>query len=160
MEYYLKLGIKKIIIYDNNENNGEKFKEALKEYETNEKVQIIDIQGFESAQFPTYMDCYYKYGNQFDFILFIDFDDFIKIENKIDINTYLYNEKFKKCETIVLNWMMYGDNNLVKYDKRPMIKRFIKPIMNWSKGKSIVRTKINKLIISSSHIIGINSMCF
>jgi DNA-binding Lrp family transcriptional regulator len=160
VSYYQKLGIKKIIIYDNNENNGEKFEEALKEYKTNEKVEIIDIRGFESAQFPTYMDCYYKYGNQFDFLLFIDFDDFIKIENNIDINAYLYDENFKKCETIVLNWVMYGDNNLVKYDNRPMIERFTKPSMIWSKGKSIVRTNINKLIISSSHIIGINTKYF
>ena len=41
------------------------------------------------------MDCYYKFGNQFDFLLFIDFDDFIKIENNLDINAYLNNEKLK-----------------------------------------------------------------
>jgi hypothetical protein len=160
VEYYLKLGIKKIIIYDNNEINGEKFEDTLKEYVTNEKVEIIDIHGFESAQFPSYMDCYYKYGNQFDFILFLDFDDFIIIENNIDINAYLYDKKFKKCETILLNWVMYGDNNLLKYDKRPMIERFTKPIMKWSRGKSIVRTNINRLIISSTLIIGINTNYF
>lgn len=160
VEYYLKLGIKKFIIYDNNEINGETFEEALKEYIINEKVEIIDIRGIESAQFPSYMNCYYKYGNQFDFLLFIDFDDFIKIENDIDINTYLYDKKFEKCESIVLNWLMYGDNNLVKYDNRTMIERFTKPIMNWSKGKSIVRSNINNLIISSSHIIGINTKYF
>ena len=160
MEYYLKLGIKKFIIYDNNEINGETFEESLKEYIINEKVEIIDIRGIESAQFPSYMDCYYKYGNQFDFLLFIDFDDFIKIENDIDINTYLYDKKFEKCDTIVLNWVMYGDNNLVKYDNRTMIERFTKPIINWSKGKSIVRSNINNLIISSSHIIGINTKYF
>ena len=160
VEYYLKLGIKKIIIYDNNEIDGEKFEEVLKEYEINEKVEIIDIQGFESVQFPSYMDCYYKYRNHFDFLLFIDFDDFIKIEDDIDINTYLYDKKFKKCETIVLNWLMYGDNDLVKYDNRLMVERFTKPILNWSKGKSIVRTNINNLIISSTHIIGINTKYF
>jgi ABC-type branched-subunit amino acid transport system substrate-binding protein len=53
VEYYLKLGIKKIIIYDNNEIDGEKFEEVLKEYEINKKVEIIDIQGFESVQFPS-----------------------------------------------------------------------------------------------------------
>ena len=160
VEYYLKLGIKKIIIYDNNEIDGEKFEEVLKEYEINKKVEIIDIQGFESVQFPSYMDCYYKNRNHFDFLLFIDFDDFIKIENDIDINTYLYDKKFKKCETIVLNWLMYGDNDLVKYDNRSMVERFTKPNLNWSKGKSIVRTNINNLIISSSHIIGINTKYF
>ena len=74
------------IIYDNNEIGGEKFEDALKEYIINEKVEIIDIRGFESVQFPSYMNCYKKYGEQFDFLLFLDFDEFIHIENKIDIN--------------------------------------------------------------------------
>ena len=161
VEYYLNLGIKKIIIYDNNEINGEKFEDVLKQYIINEKVEIIDIHGFESAQFPSYMDCYKKYRNKFDFLLFLDFDEFVKIEKDIDINEYLYNKKFKKCETILLNWIIYGDNNLVKYDNRTMIERFTKPISsNWKKGKSIVRTNIPNLIISSTHMIGINTKYF
>ena len=155
VEYYMKLGIKKIIIYDDNEINGEKFEDVLKDYIANGNVEIIDIHGFESAQFPSYMDCYKKYGDKFDFLLFLDFDEFIKIENDIDINTFIYNKKFKKCQTIVLNWVMYGDNNLVKYDNRTMIQRFTKPISNWGKGKSIVRTNIPNLIISSTFMIGI-----
>ena len=160
VEYYLKLGIKKIIIYDNNEINGEKFEDVLKEYIINEKVEIIDVRGFASAQFPSYMDCYKKYGNQFDFLIFIDFDDFITIKNNTDINTFLNNEKYNKCETIILNWVMYGDNNLVKYDNRTLIERFTKPKSNWSRGKSIIRTNISNLIISSTHIIGINIKYF
>lgn len=160
VKYYLKLGVKKIIIYDDNEINGEKFEDVLKEYIMSGNVEIIDIHGFESAQFPSYMDCYKKYGNQFDFLLFLDFDEFVKIENNIDINTYVYNKKFNKCETIVLNWVMYGDNNLLKYDNRTMIERFTKPIGNWTRGKSIVRTNIPKLIISSTFMIGINTQYF
>ena len=95
-----------------------------------------------------------------DFLLFLDFDEFVKIESNIDINTYVYNKKFNKCETIVLNWVMYGDNNLVKYDNRTMIERFTKPIGNWTRGKSIVRTNIPKLIISSTFMIGINTQYF
>jgi hypothetical protein len=160
VEYYMKLGIKKIIIYDDNEINGEKFEDVLKDYIANGNVEIIDIHGFESAQFPSYMDCYKKYGDKFDFLLFLDFDEFVKIENDIDINTFIYNKKFKKCQTIVLNWVMYGDNNLVKYDNRTMIQRFTKPISNWGKGKSIVRTNIPNLIISSTFMIGINTQYF
>ena len=32
VDYYIKLGIKKIIIYDDNEINGEKFEDVLKQY--------------------------------------------------------------------------------------------------------------------------------
>jgi len=156
VEYYLNLGIKKIIIYDDNEINGEKFEDVLKDYVINKKVEIIDIRGFESAQLPSYNDCYKKYGNQFDFLLFIDFDEYVTIENNKNINSYLYNKKFQKCETIILNWVVYGDNNLVKYDNRTMIKRFTKPSGNKNKGKCIVRTNKSQLIIVNSLNIGIN----
>ena len=55
---------------------------------------------------------------------------------------------------------MYGDNNLIKYDNRTMIERFTNPSKKWNLGKSIVRTNIPKLIISSAHIIGINTKYF
>ena len=160
VDYYIKLGIKKIIIYDDNEINGEKFEDVLKEYIIKGKVEIINIQGFESAQFPSYNDCYKRYGNQFDFLLFLDFDEFVKIEKNIDINTYLYNNKFEKCETIVLNWIIYGDNNLIRYDNRTLLERFTKPSANKKMGKCIVRTKISRLIIASTLMIGINTKYF
>ena len=160
VEYYIKLGVKKIIIYDDNEINGEKFKDVLNKYVINKKVEIIDIHGFESAQFPSYNDCYMTYGSQFDFLLFLDFDEFVTIENNIDINTYLYNKKFRKCETIILNWVLYGDNNLVKYDNRTMIERFTKPWSYRNLGKCVVRTNISNLMIVSTHIIGINTKYF
>ena len=160
VDYYIKLGIKKIIIYDDNEINGEKFEDVLKEYIIKGKVEIIDIHGFESAQFPSYNDCYKRYGNQFDYLLFLDFDEFVKIEKNIDINTYLYNNKFKKCETIVLNWVIYGDNNLVRYDNRTLLERFTKPYGKINMGKCIVRTKMSRLIIASTLIIGINTEYF
>ena len=132
----------------------------MKKEKDNKKVDIIDIHGFESAQLPSYNDCYKKYRNQFDFLLFLDFDEYITIENNIDINTFLYNNKFKECETIVLNWVVYGDNNLLKYDNRTMIERFTKPYKSRNKGKCIVRTNISNLIIVYSHWIGINTNYF
>ena len=92
--------------------------------------------------------------------MFLDFDEFVKIEKNIDINTYLYNNKFEKCETIVLNWVMYGDNNLIRYDDRTLLERFTKPSIKMKMGKCIVRTKISRLIIVSTLMIGINTKYF
>ena len=66
----MKLGIKKIIIYDDNEINGENFEDILKDYIAIGNVEIIDIHGFESVQFPSYMDCYKKYRSKFFFYCF------------------------------------------------------------------------------------------
>jgi len=160
VEYYLKLGIKKIIIYDNNDINGEKFEDILEKYIKNNFVEIINIRGFQSVQLPVYNLCYKTFSNQFDFISFLDFDEFITIQNNMNINEYIYDFKFHKCETILLNWVMYGDNDLEKYDNRSMIERFIKPHNKYNRGKSIVRTGISNLIIISTIVIGVNTKYF
>jgi len=154
--YYQKLGIKKIIIYDNNDIDGEKPEEVLQNFIKTNFVEIIDIRGFRSAQLPSYNHCYEKYRNQFDYISFLDIDEFIVIQSNKSINDYLYDVKFDKCESILLNWVMYGDSDLLKYDNRTMIERFTKPVEKWNRGKSIVRTNIDNLIIISTIIVGVN----
>ena len=143
--YYQKLGIKKIIIYDNNDINGEKPEDVLQNFIKSNFVEILDIRGLKSVQFPSFNHCYKKYKNQFDYITFLDFDEFITIQNNKSINDYLYNSKYDKCESILLNWVMYGDNDLVRYDNRTVIERFTKPAQKWNRGKSIVRTSIDNL---------------
>ena len=159
-EYYKILGMKKIIIYDNNDINGEKFEDVLEIYIKNYFVEIINIRGFHSAQIPIYNICYKTYRNQFDYISFLDFDEFITIEKNQNISEYIYNSKMNNCESILLNWVNYGDINLENYDNRIIIKRFIKPINKFNRGKCIVRTDIQNLIIFTSHIIGINTKYF
>ena len=160
VEYYFKLGIKKIIIYDNNDINGEKFEDVLEEYIKNNYVEIINIRGFQSTQIPIYNLCYKTYNKQFDYISFLDFDEFIIIKKNLNINEYIYSSKLQKCETILLNWVIYGDNELEKYDNRTMMERFTKPIYKLSRGKNIVRTDIPNLIIVTSHVIGVNTNYF
>ena len=35
--------------------------------------------------------------------------------------------QYSKCESIEINWVLYGDNDLVYYDNKPSIERFTKP---------------------------------
>ena len=92
VEYYQKLGIKKIIIYDNNNLNGERFEDVLNDYIKRNFVEIISIRGLESIQFPIYNICYQSYKNQFDYISFLDFDEFITFNdnNLKNINDYIH----------------------------------------------------------------------
>ena len=91
-------------------------------------MEILNVRGLESVQIPLYNICYQKYKNQFDYISFLDFDEFITLNdnNLNNINDYVYNEKFEKCETIYLNWRDFGDSDIVKYDSRPVTKKFNK----------------------------------
>ena len=156
VEYYFKLGIDKIFIYDNNNVNGEKFETVIDDFIKNNFVEIIDVRGLSSMQIPIYNYCYRKYNNLYDWIGFLDFDEFLFIENNKTMKNYIYDEKFNKCQMVFFNWIMYNDNDLVNYKNKSLLERFTKPILNYTQGKSFVRGKINNLMIPTTHIPGIN----
>ena len=154
MEYHISLGIKKIIIYDNNDLNDENFSDILQDYMKNNYVEIIDIRGMTSIQIPVYNQCYQKYKYLYDWFGFIDIDEYIYIKNTKNINNYFYHERFTKCE------LMYNDNNLINYDNRTLNDRFTTPKTFFYQGKSFVRGGLKNLLISTTHIPGINIQYF
>ena len=156
IEYHFLLGIKKIIIYDNNDIDGEKLQEVILDYIEKKYVNIIDVRGFSSIQIPIYNHCYQKNKDLYDWIGLIDVDEFMYIRQNNKINDFLYNNRFSKCELIFLNWLIYNDNNLIKYENKPLIKRFSKSIKLYYQGKSFVRGGFKNLLIPSTHIPGIN----
>ena len=107
-------------------------------------------------QLPVYNHCYHKNKNFYDWIGFFDFDEYLYIENNSNIKTYIFDKRFDKCETIFFNWVIYNDNDLVRYDNRSLMKRFTKAKINCSNGKSFVRGYKDNLIIPTSMIPGIN----
>ena len=121
---------------------------------------MIDVRGLSSIQIPIYNYCYRKNKNFYDWIGFLDIDEYLFIEDNQTIKNYLYNERFNKCQSVFFNWIMYNDNNLVKYDSRTLGERFTHPSLKSTQGKSFVRGNIDNLIISTTHIPGINIFHF
>ena len=54
VEYYYLLKFDKIIIFDNNEINGEKIEDILGDYLKNNFIDLIDIRGLSSVQIGIY----------------------------------------------------------------------------------------------------------
>ena len=81
VDYYSNLGIDKLFIYDNNDLEGEKLDDILKDYIKNKFVEIIDVRGLSSIQIPIYNYCYRNNRNFYDWIGFIDIDEYLYIEN-------------------------------------------------------------------------------
>ena len=159
IEYYLSSGVKKIIIYDNNDINGENFKDIIQDHYS-KRVTIIDIRGMTSIQTPIFNYCYKNNYDKYDWIGFIDFDEYLYIKNNSNINSFLSNKRFEKCKLVFFNWMFYNDNNLIKYDNRTLNERFKKPTKMTLMGKSFVRGGNKKLLIPSTLIFGINIHSF
>ena len=146
----------KIFIYDNNDIQGEYFDTLLADYMKNNFVEIIDVRGLSSIQIPIYNYCYQKNRNDCDWIGFLDMDEFLHIENNENAKNYFFNNRFDKCEVIVFNWLMYNDNDLIKYDNRSLKVRFPNPKNGFSYVKSFVRGYNEKLIIPTTHVAGIH----
>ena len=156
VEYHHLLGVNKIIIYDNNDINGEEIIKPLEYYIKKKYVDIIDVRGLSSIQIPIYNFCYQNNKNIYDWITFLDLDEYIYIKNNETFNNFIYNESFEKCELIFLNWMIYNDNDLIKYENKALNERFKNPKSLYIQGKSFVRGGFNNLLIPSTHIPGIN----
>lgn len=130
VEYYRNLGVDKIFVYDNNHDGDEHFEEVLQPYIDDGLVDIVDFRNKTVCQLEAYQDCYDKHGNEYDWIAFFDFDEYLTFKDeKISIKDYLSYEQFNEYDMIHINWMIYDDNDLVYYENKPLIERFKRPKM-------------------------------
>lgn len=107
VEYHLDLGFDKIIIYDNNDLDGERYDELLSEYIKSEQVEIRDVRGRRAMQRVVYNEFYHE-GN-FDWVAIIDIDEFISPNRTKYKNIKEFIEKNSNADAIYLYWQTYGD---------------------------------------------------
>jgi hypothetical protein len=126
--YHINLGFSHIYIYDNNDEDGEQIEDVLEEHLGN-NVFIIDCRGKKRHQATAYTEFYQLFGDQYHWVAYIDIDEFITFTNKSKL---LYIEDYLKTikgfDIIHLNWMSYGDNEIVEYDSNNVLERFTKPL--------------------------------
>ena len=136
VNHYRNLKVKQIILYDNNDINGENFDKILNKEISENFVKIINYRGIRLPQKKTIHDCYKTNNNYYDWIAFYDIDEFLYIKNYNDINKFLSLPRFQKCQSIIINWKYYGDNNKLYYEPKPVCQRFPKPFYFTKKNKN------------------------
>ena len=153
IEYYLKLGVEKFILGDNNLPNTEKFADVIQDYINNGIVDIVELFGSTFGQGALNNVTYEKYNKQCKWMLFLDFDEFLEVhfedKKSLLLKDFLENKIFDKCEAILFNVLVHTDNNLVHYDNRPLNERFTEPNYDLEANslvKAIVRGNLNKTI--------------
>jgi len=153
VSHYIKLGYNKIIIYDNNEVYGERFEDVIKKEIYKGYVDIINFRGFRGKdnkpQFDAYKDCYEKYHHKFDWLSFFDFDEFLELKpNNIKIQEFLNNKRYKNCQNIKINWLLYINNNSLYYENKPVQYRINIPVYESIINKHIKSTVRGNLLIN------------
>lgn len=130
VEYYKHMGFDKIFLYDNNELNGEEFDKVIGDYVQSGYIELINYRGKSIAQLDAYQDCYEKNNKKYDWIAFFDCDEFLTfVDDKMDIHSFLSLEKFLPFQAVHINWMIFGDNDLLDDDGRNIIERFPEPYL-------------------------------
>jgi len=114
INYHLALGFNHIFIYDNSDNN------ILNSISQN-KVTVIHFPG-KTKQFEAYNDFISKNRTKYKWGAFIDCDEFIVLKKHENINNFL--SEFSDCESIGLNWIMFGTSKEKIYKNEPVTSRF------------------------------------
>ena len=157
IEHYKSLEVDKIIILDNNNEDGERFEEVIYDYIQSGFVIVENYRNCKKCQIKSYKECYYKYKKHYEWIMFFDVDEYLILPNYKNIHEFLEDEKFKYFNIIRVNWIFYDDNNLIFYDNRPLQQRFIRPRHLIDKNyiniyaKSIIRTVFRKIDFLHAH---------
>ena len=159
VEYYKNYGVDKILLYDNNDLNGERFEEIISDYINNNFVEINNWRGKTMAQFKIMNDCYRNNYKKYDWLIFYDIDEFIVLNNFNNIKEFLYQPKFHKCGRIELNWIHRVNETALYYENRSLLERFTNKEYNiithntkyYPQVKSILKGHIPNIDIKCLH---------
>ena len=125
--WHLKLGFDKIIIYDNNDTDGEYISDVVGNIK---KVEIIDwrgkVQGSCETQVAAYNDCYKKHMDS-EWIMYLDIDEFLEFRNNIDIKKFLDYTWVENANVIKFHWKCYSDNGYI-YEQNGLVTETYKEL--------------------------------
>lgn len=154
IEHYKKIGIDHIFIGDNNDIDGENIEDVIFEYLKlpTPYITIINVKNQKNLQCIFYEYTYKAYNKSFDWMCFFDIDEFLELTIDDNIHDYLSRPIFNDAEQIHINWLMFGDNNRIKYDPLDVQRRFTTPMpieltTENLAIKSILRCNINKNVM-------------
>lgn len=156
IEHNIKIGVDHFYIADNNDKGFIiDLADILKDYIDKGIVTLFNYQGVDNVQIKCYDQIYKEFKDKNEWFLFIDVDEFIEIpETNNDIKKFLSLPKFNKYNNILINWVVYDDNELLYYEDKPVQERFTRvyvPKDSFHTYKSFVRGGLD--IRPSIHIM-------
>ena len=144
VNHYKTLGFDHIYLYDNNELNGEKFEDVIRNEIKEDFISIINYRGYKGVQLNAYFNSYKNNYKNYRWLAFFDIDEFLELPENKTIRQFLENKIFSNCQNIKIGWLEFTDNDLTKYENKSVQERFTTPLVNHSRiVKSVVRGNLN-----------------
>ena len=166
VNHYRSLGVDKMYFYDNNHENEPKVNEVLQDYADEGFVEIIPYdyishEGEESTQHRAYRDFYANHGNEFDYIGFVDDDEYLIINSGKSINEFFENELYQDRNGVCFPMINFCDSGVIVNDKNTRLDVYTKiknrtPILSNSFYKTFVKGGINVCYYEKSYDGGIS----
>lgn len=160
-KYHLNLGFDEIYIFDNNDKTAEYIGNRI-DKNIKDKVFIIPANTLTHGfQVKVYSLFYRDFNKEFDWIGYLDIDEFIVLNKHNNIKDFLSTIS-SDIQTVRMNWQIYGDDGILNGDINvPVYKRIVKKLNHSFNmhGKCIVRGNIKDCHFISSHypVIGSNN---
>lgn len=156
VESHKNIGFNNIILYDNNDKDGEKFQSVIGDYIKSGYVILENYRGEYRAQKKAYTECYKKYCGKYDWIAFIDIDEIIELKGFSTIQDFLSQPEFDSFNCVKLCWKQYTDNDLIYTSDNYSNSRFTSYLPLNRKyvstsTKSILRTNLKETFFISPH---------
>ena len=103
--------------------NGERFEDVIQKEINEGFVSVINYRGYKKCQLLSYIDCYKNNKLKYDWISFFDIDEFLELKPpNLNVQDFLGDIKFYKCQNIKINWVFYYKNSLY-YENKPLEKK-------------------------------------
>ena len=144
VDYYVKLGIDHLFIYDDNDPNTERISDEIENKYKPFVTVYENIKDTIKHQSQAFTTCYNNHKNEFDWFLMVDMDEFLYIKNDT-LKDYLSKKVFDKCDFIKFHWVCSTDKNLIHYEPKPLFERFTGPFIKYKFVKTMIRGNIPNL---------------
>lgn len=112
----LAVGFDKVFIFDNSPGCDLRHKQSA-------RVHVQHFPG-PTKQLPAYQFFLQAYGKMYDWVAFLDVDEFIVLRPPLRTVKALVDSYATGASALALNWYMFGSNGHKEYAPLPVVKRF------------------------------------
>ncbi|SHN66955.1 glycosyltransferase family 2 protein [Desulfovibrio litoralis] len=135
LAYHSSIGVEHFYLYDNESTIP--VDTWLPKFADTSKVTILRASG-AVMQLPAYNHCLTNFGSKFQWLGFIDADEYLLPHETDDLRTFL--AEFEPHGGLGIHWRMFGSSGHEKRPEQPIIKAYTKAFINPdSHIKSIVQ---------------------
>lgn len=160
VKWYRDIGVDHIVLYDNNDPDGEHFDEVIGDYIERGFVEVIDWRGRKQCQHAAYGECYKRYNKEYDWLMFLDIDELLRIDRipfDRKVKNFLGQKIFDGYDGVKICWKCLTDGGMLRVENGDyrMFDRFKEVLDKENKHnkyvKIVVRGGLGELKWESAH---------